>query len=275
MRILTLVLGASLLLTTAAVGGPTPPPTPTPTATPTGTPTATPTPTLIFLPRAARDVCVSVSLPDLVGEVDFFPSSGNREASFDVGLGFSEIQNVWIVVEAEVFAQEYDYCGTLFDPKPCVHVFNHVGFFAIMDKEDSPNLGSVFSWGLSFSDDENALEGYGVDVAVFNNQLVGWDFLLDGQGSLKLYWHAPAFLSHVIIHSVIDPSGEIFNARLIIEGTPVPEPAASLMSEDGILEPPGVCRRLHSSKGWRRGWSQGKHNGVFPGGPRGDSPNGH
>jgi hypothetical protein len=226
---------------------------------------------LSFFPRVALGMCLSVPLPDLTGEVDFLPSTGGREASFDVGLGFSEIQTVWVVVEAQVFAKEFDVCGTVFDPQSCVHEIQLLGLFAIMDIEDSPSLITVFSDGLSFSDDFRALEGSGVDVAPFNNTLVGWDFLLDGQSSLTLFWNGALGNPDRIFGNVIQPSGEIFNARLIIEGTPVPEPAASLMSADGILEPPGLCQKLHSS----REWSHGKRNGAFPRGLLGDRPNGH
>ena len=175
------------------------------------------------------------------------------------------------MVDAQVFAREFDVCGTSFDPQPCVHEIQLLGFFATMDKEDSPNLGGVWTDGLNFSDDFRALEGSGVDVAPFNNTQVGWDFLLDGQGSLTLFWNRAFGNPDRIIRNVIEPSGEIFDARLIVEGTPVPEPSASLRSAAGFIEPPGLCQRLHSS----RGWSKGKHNGVFPRDPRGNSPNGH
>lgn len=234
--VLAVALGVSWVLTTAAVAGPTA--IPTPTATPTAAPTASPT----AAPTRANRVCVSVSLPDLVGEVDFLPSTGGREASFDVGLGFSEIESVWIEVEAQVFAKEFDVCGTVFDPQPCVHVVQLLGFFAIMDKEDSPSLLTVFSDGLSFSDDFRALEGSGVDVVPFNNRLVGWDFLLDGQGSLTLFWNGAAGIPERRIRNVIQPSGEIFNARLIIEGTPIPGPPGFLKKWGSHAKDPTVLR---------------------------------
>ncbi len=174
---------------------------------------------LSFLPRAALSMCFSASLPDLVGEVDF-PPGQSKEAGFDFGLQFSEIENVWIEVEAQVFAREIEFCGTVFDPQPCVRVAQLLGFLALMDKEDSPNRGSIFSDVLSFSDGSRALEGFGVDIAVFNNRRVGWDFLLDGQGSLNLGWNRVIYPPTVIVIRVTDPSGEIFNARLIINGTP-------------------------------------------------------
>jgi hypothetical protein len=199
---------------------------------------------LSLLPSTAVGDCFSVPLPDLVGVVDFIPSTGGEEATFDFGQQFSEIQNVWIEVEAQVFAQEYDVCGTLLDPQSCVHQVHLLGFFARMDKEDSPALGTVWSDGLSFSDGSSPFEGYGVDVARFNNPLVGWDFLLDGEGSLTLYWNRELGNPDRIIINVIEPSGEIFDARLIIEGTPIPEPATVLLHAASLLVLTGLKRWL-------------------------------
>ena len=198
---------------------------------------------LSFLPGPAVGTSFSVPLPDLVGVVDFLPSFGGREASFDFGQQFSEIQNVWIEVEAQVFAQEWDRCGTIFDPQPCVHEFQLLGFLSIMDDEDSPTIGFVFSDGLSFGD-FGAPEGSGVDVVPFNNPLVGWDFLLDGEGSLTLFWNTAFHFPDDIILNRIDPSGEIFNARLIVEGTPIPEPSTFLLLAAGLLVLTGTRRRL-------------------------------
>jgi hypothetical protein len=112
----------------------------------------------------------SVPLNDLVGDADFIPSISSKEASFDFDQQFLEIQDVWIEVDAHVFAREFDVCGTVFDPQPCVHVIQLLGVIAIMDKEDSPNLGTVWSDGLSYSDNITDLEGSGVDVARFSNR---------------------------------------------------------------------------------------------------------
>jgi hypothetical protein len=196
-----------------------------------------------LLPGLASGATFSVPLSDLVGVVDFIPSFGGREAAFDVQQQFSAIENVWIEVEAQVFAREFDVCGTAFDPQPCVHEVQLLGFLALMNKEQSPRLGTVFSDGLSYSDDFRALEGSGVDVARFNNALVGWDFLLDGKGSLTLYWNQAFGDPDRIIRNVIEPSGEILGARLIIEGTPIPEPSTLLLETTGLLAFASVRRR--------------------------------
>lgn len=103
-----------------------------------------------------------------------------------------------------------------------------------MDKQESPNLGFIFTDGLSFGD-RDALEGSGVDIAPFNNAFVGWDFLLDGEGNLTLFWSPVLGNPDRIIVNVVQPRGEIFSARLIIEGTPVPEPSSFLLLAAGLL----------------------------------------
>jgi hypothetical protein len=188
---------------------------------------------LSFLPGTGFAASFSAPLPDLVGVVDFTLTTG-KEASFDFGQPFSSIQNVWIEVEAQVFAHEFDVCGTVFDPQPCEHVIQLLGFVSLMDIEDSPVLGIVFSGGLSFSDDLEVLEASGTAISEFTNTSVGWDFLLDGQGSLTLFWNGTLGDPDRMILNVIEPSGEIFNARLIVEGTPVPEPSTFMMLAAGL-----------------------------------------
>lgn len=200
---------------------------------------------LSFIPSAAIGMSVSVPLPDLVGVIDFPVSGPGREASVDVGQQFSEIQSVSIEVEAEVFAREFDYCGTVFVPLPCDHRLELLGFFSLFDKEDSPTVGIINTGGLTFSDDSSAPEGYGIDVAEFNNPLVGWDFLLDGEGRLTLFWNGSFGFPGDIRINVVEPSGEIFSARLIIEGTPVPEPSTAMLQAAVLLALAGVKERDH------------------------------
>lgn len=203
---------------------------------------------LSLFPSTALGVSFSVPLPDLIGVIDFSPAEG-REASFDFSQQFSQIDSVWIEVEAKVAALQFDSCGTFFDPQPCVHEVFLLGFYARLDKEGSPRLGTVFSDGLSFSEDSHAPEGYGVDTAIFNNPLVGWDFLLDGEGSLILYWNGLLGDPDEIVQNVILPSGEIFSARLIIDGTPIPEPSTALLVASGLLLMPRIRGNRRSPSG--------------------------
>ena len=189
----------------------------------------------------------SVPLPELVGVMDF-PAS--KTASFDFGVPFAEIESVSIEVEAHVFAQEFDDCGLIFDSQPCVHMARLLGFFARLDEQDHPVFGTISSASLDFSDDLKVPEGSRTSVAPFRNfVLPGWDFLLDGEGSLRLFWNRLLSVPNRDLRNFTDPSGEIFSARLIIEGTPVPEPSTALLLATGLLGLAGQSSRWRARNG--------------------------
>lgn len=190
---------------------------------------------MLLTPAYSSASTFSAPLSALVGPIDFLPGRGNQEANFDFGQEFAEIESVSIEIEAHVIARELDVCGTVFNPQPCTHEVQLLGLFAIMNTEDSPTLETVFSDALAYSDDYRDLEGSGIAVESFNNLTVGWDFLLDGQGSLTLFWSRLLGNPDRIIQNVVEPSGEIFSARLIVEATPIPEPSATVLIGLGLL----------------------------------------
>lgn len=202
---------------------------------------------LIMLPGAAVGAMFSAPLPDLIGVVDFDTSSG-KQVGVDAGQQFSAIQNVWIEVEAHVFAQEFDVCGTVFDPQSCVHEVQLLGFLGSLDTEDHPVFSSQSSDGLSFGPFD-ALDGYGIDVARFSDEFIqsGFNYLLDGEGTLTLFWNRALGNPDRNITNVIDPSGEILNARLIIEGVPLPEPSIAQLFATALLVLAGLKRRERSN----------------------------
>jgi len=182
----------------------------------------------------------SAPLPELVGVIDFLPAEGGRSASFDFGLQFSEIESVSLEVEAHVVARTFDDCGTISDPQPCVNRTQLLGFFARLDEQV---LGSIVT-RLKFSDNIHVPEVSGVVVSPFrNNILPEWDFWLDGEGSVELFWNNTGGVPEDIRRNFTDPSGEIFNARLILEGTVVPEPSTALLFATGLLAMLMIARR--------------------------------
>lgn len=189
---------------------------------------------LSFPSGQARAATYFAPLDGLVGPIDFLPGRGSGETSFDFGQQFAEIESVSIEIEASVTAREFDVCGTFFDPQPCMHVVQLLGLFAIMDIEDTPSFLAVFSEGLSFSDNFEDLTGAGVDVGRFNDD-VGWGFLLDGKGSLELFWNSAYGNPDRIIRNVIEPGGKIISARLVIQATVIPEPSTATLLGLGLL----------------------------------------
>lgn len=175
------------------------------------------------------------SIPALVGPLDFSTNEG-KEATFDFGMEFSEIESVSIELEAHVIAQERDICGPI---SPCAPRAELLELFAIMDKEGSASFQTVLSDELAFGNFDDP-EGFGTTSALFRNTLAGWEFLLDGEGRLTLFWNQIRGIPGEILKQ---PSGEIFSARIILEGTAVPEPSTALMVGLGLL---GLAGRRRS-----------------------------
>lgn len=192
---------------------------------------------IFCLPSAALGMTFSVPLEALVGPIDFPASSGGRTAHFDFGQQFSEIESVSIELEARVRAQEYDVCASPFDPQSCVHEIHLLGFWAIMDDQENEVPGTIFTHpGLSFPVvGIDGREAYGTDIRRFSNPLVGWDFLLDGESNLTLYWNRELGDPDRFIRNVVEPTGEILSARLVINGAAIPEPSTACLVALGLL----------------------------------------
>jgi len=202
---------------------------------------------LALSPAAIAGTLYSVPLPELVGVIDFLPAQPGRAASFDFGLQFSDIESVSLEIEAHVVAETFDFCGSISNPQPCVNKPQLLGFVARLDEQDHPVLGSIITFpGLNFSDDIHVPQASGVVVSSFKNIILPeWDFLLDGEGSLVLFWNAVGETADQIRLNFTDPSGEILNARLILEGTSVPEPSTALLLGAGLLVLLAGTRRWH------------------------------
>lgn len=169
----------------------------------------------------------SITLDELIGPISFVELESQR-VEFELDQEFSEIESVWIEIEAHVYAKQFDACGTPLDPQPCTRVVHLLGLIAIFDKEDNPSPFTVVSEPLEFGDLSD-LEGQGRVRSLVRDDLsadppVGWDYLLDGSGAFTLFWNPIATFPDLITMNGVPPSGEIIDARLIIEGTPAGSP---------------------------------------------------
>ncbi len=210
---------------------------------------------VLVLPGASHAATFSAPIPGLVGVIDFEPHVSGREASFDFGQQFAEIERVSIEIEARVVAEQFDACGTTSNPQPCVRRVNLLGFFTLVDEEDKPFLGSI-STALSVSDDPHATEATGTGIGEFTDPFdlnpFGWDILLDGEGSVTPFWDALFPAPGLVIQNFEEGSGEILGARLIIEGTPIPEPSTAMLLGVGMLLLSGTKRLNRREKGCRQ-----------------------
>jgi len=184
-------------------------------------------------PVVAPLSAVIIPLNELVGEVTFTPVSQGQEVAFDAHTQFTSIESVSIEIKARVKAREFDSCGTVFVPQPCVHVIRQLELYAHLDKEDTPVVGAIRSELLRFSD-SHVLEAYGIDTAPFRNTRFGWDFLLDGRGKITVVWNNEVYPDR-IVRNVVEASGEIISANLIIQGTPIPESSSAISVFIGLL----------------------------------------
>ncbi len=185
-----------------------------------------------------------LELPELIGtwgdRLD--PTATlNLPASFDFGREFQSIESVALELDATVFAHEYDFCGFTFDPQPCTPRTQQWGFFSVLDDEGTSPL-TAFA-GVSIGD-PYAPVVTGTGRGNFDNYPFhsSFEFLLDGKGDLSVGWNRILFFDS-IVDTHLFPSTEITGARLIIEATPVPEPATFELAAVGIFLVAAARRR--------------------------------
>jgi hypothetical protein len=179
---------------------------------------------LLAAPASATPFVLELS--SLLGPVEGVTREFSRIADFDFGQPFASIASVVLDLDASVEAMQVDLCGFTYDPQPCQREVFLLGFLATMSIEDSPVLGIVFTRpALRFSDDIRALSASGTASSPFQSR-IGWDFLLDGRGSMTLNWNDVLFFD-TIFGEKIEPRGNIYGARLIVDAVPVPEPSSA------------------------------------------------
>jgi hypothetical protein len=154
-----------------------------------------------------------VELPlDCEGRYDV--DSGPWEMGFDLGVTFTEITNVYIDWSGEIMA------GLATDPmRPGPQPFPcDVGLLAYLGHNPYARLTEVYGGEATYPEPEgfNYLSEF---------ELLGsttWSDLLDGQGTIEI-GHVVLggpYLAYVEFGFV-----DLSSATLVVEGTPVPEPA--------------------------------------------------
>jgi hypothetical protein len=207
-------------------------------------------PTLVALVSAiaATANTISVPLPGLLGHIPPPAALFSRSASFDLGFGFQRIDSVSLELEASVTAMQVVLCGFEGAPQPCELEYFLGSFIAFLDPEDPTPTGSVFT-AIRFSEDRDIPDASGVAASPFQNSRIGWDFLLDGRGSLEIFWNRTILVGDPILGSEpVDEIGDITGARLIVDGIPVPEPSPMISLFTGLLVLAAAGRRSSSTR---------------------------
>lgn len=172
--------------------------------------------------RAAERDSFRIDVPELVGPMPDYGSAGGRTLGFDFGQRFSEVHRLLLVIEATGTPGSYEHCGSLSEPAPCETVAIDPSLMAVL-------LGQPYPARIA------VLDGFPSDVPVsradaFQSRCCEFDLsdLEDGAGGFVFEWNQIYFLASDIITNFVPPTAEIFEATLIIEATPLPEPRADL-----------------------------------------------
>jgi len=200
----------------------------------------------LLMAGSASAARFETSLDELIGPVGF-PFGDAVFVDFDFEQTFASVEGLQLQITASVTAEEFDLCETP-DRQSCQHKTQLLGFIGNINTEDRPLNRFVFTRGLSVGDFTD-LQGTGTDVEDFIST-VGFDFLLDGEGTLQLGWNQRA-VPDGFLFDHIDPTGTIQDARLIIDAVPIPEPSTGLLIGFGFFLLGGgtIAQRRHSR--WR------------------------
>lgn len=190
------------------------------------------------------DTAFVFPIPDLVGNVPRYPAPIN----LDLGVSFSDIRDVFIVIEATTTPFRYGLCPLSATPASCDTTVIPGDFLVFLEGPGRP--GSDVTWAVveGFRDSYPRRQS-----AVFQRPFLDFNFdhLNDGTATLRLTWNSPSFLQSVPILQFLPrnyqpATGEITAAELVVVGTPlvpVPEPGHGLALVCGILALAGLKRR--------------------------------
>lgn len=179
-----------------------------------------------FAARPGLALPFRAAIPQLVGPIAF----PQLRVPFDFGQEFTHVESVSLEIVAATTPFEYDYCGTTFYPQPCVHRMNQEGFLAILD---DPRPGAAFyltEVGLGAFTETPSLQS-GTFFSCCRND---FSFLRPGTGSFEIHWNATGFFPEDLINITAFPTGTIYEAYIVFDATPIPEPSTALLAAFGL-----------------------------------------
>lgn len=152
------------------------------------------------------------------------------QVPFDFGQEFSHVESVALELLVSVTPFEFDRCGSVFEPQPCVHEISRGGILVGLD--DDPYPGLIFT----AVGDGTITELPSLQVGRFESRFATFNFdtFRDGKGLLDVYWNAPVVLPEDLILNVVSPTGTIFEAYIVFDAVPIPEPSTALLLASGL-----------------------------------------
>ena len=209
---------------------------------------------LIQVASSARAEFFGIPLPELVGPAPVY-GGPPIEVPFDFGQDFEHVENVLLMMQAVVTPLVYQSCGWSGEPKPCEQRVTNVGFFVRLDGpifESTTTVVDGFGGPFPVQPPTSTQPFPKKQAGVFGRSFgdFSFDHLTDGTGTLRLWWNQIYFLTadsteggprsgtttsaDSIENSIAGsanafardqlPTGTIFDAVLIVEATPLPEP---------------------------------------------------
>ncbi|MBW8040068.1 MAG: PEP-CTERM sorting domain-containing protein [Planctomycetes bacterium] len=163
----------------------------------------------------------------LAAEGRYDVNSGPWEMDFDLGVTFTEISHVYMDWSGEITA------GLAFDdttPGPQPFPLD-VGISAYLGPNPWPRLTDVYGGEATYPEPE----GFDSRTEFGLPGSTTWSDLLDGHGTLQIDY---AVLGGPYVIYVESGFVDLNSATLIVEGTPVPEPATVIFLALGVL---GFC----------------------------------
>ncbi|MDH4240762.1 MAG: PEP-CTERM sorting domain-containing protein [Phycisphaerae bacterium] len=173
----------------------------------------------------AADAAI-IELP-LAAEGRYDINSVHWEMDFDLGITFTEISHVYMDWSGEITA------GLAIDqttPGPQPFPLD-VGLHASLGSNPWPRLTDVYGGEATYPEPE----GFDFQSKFGLPGSTTWSDLLDGQGTISIY-----YVQLILVTGRYVESGfvDLSSATLIVEGTPVPEPATVIFLTLGVL---GLC----------------------------------
>ena len=154
-------------------------------------------------------------------------------ADFDIGTAFSDISNIYIDLSGSINASAW-----FFLPSGPLQSYDAYFKPQLYELNSSTSLGSAYVFGgqSSYPSPEAFDLQLQFDVSDFSP-------LLDGIGTIKIGFHPTYPMEMVLMDKIADASGQLNSAKLIFDGTIIPEPSTLLLFGIGGSGLMRYCRK--------------------------------
>jgi len=174
----------------------------------------------------ASCMCINGAMADIVelplaAEGEYDPESGEWTADFDLGVSFTDISHVYIDWAGEFMAA---LVSDMVAPDP--YPFD-VGIYASLGANPDPRKAKVLGGEPTYPDPKP----FDLVSELELEPTSTWSDLLDGSGTIIIDYMDLASTGNIHDSGYV----AITSATLVVDGTPVPEPATLLLLTLGAV----------------------------------------